>query len=73
MPDNREDIIVQAEPGAPWVSTKKLLHVALNSEPPTSLYHTLTATCSVALMCLAPSIFTSQDYISDHLWKANIN
>ncbi|KAJ5197286.1 hypothetical protein N7449_007765 [Penicillium cf. viridicatum] len=41
--------------------------------PPTSLYHTLTATCSVALMCLAPSIFTSQDYISDHLWKANIN
>ncbi|KAJ5416838.1 uncharacterized protein N7487_000388 [Penicillium crustosum] len=101
MPDNREDIIVQAEPGVgectcprsrglknllfPFfsvlfpifyskVSTKKNLHAVLNSEPPpTSLYHTLTATCSVALMCLAPSIFTSQDYISDHLWKANIN
>lgn len=58
----------------PKSQQKTQLHVALISEPPpTPLYHTLTATCSVALMCLAPSIFTSQDYISDHLWKANIN
>ncbi|GAT30510.1 C6 transcription factor RosA [Aspergillus luchuensis] len=33
----------------------------------------MTGNSTVALMRLAPSVFTSQDYISDHLWKASGN